>query len=92
MDALETKNAELQKQVDREYAMRKELGKQYLRAVELLGKVRDAHHLPGSHCEMEDAVVEVDAFLSEMEGPGNENPCPKCGRYHLTECEEDTHE
>jgi hypothetical protein len=35
--------------------------------VELLGKVRDAHHLPGSHCEMEDAVVEVDAFLSEME-------------------------
>jgi hypothetical protein len=36
MDALETKNAELQKQVDREYAMRKELGKQYLRAVELL--------------------------------------------------------
>jgi hypothetical protein len=34
MDALETKNAELQKQVDREYAMRKELGKQYLRAVE----------------------------------------------------------
>jgi hypothetical protein len=40
MDALETKNAELQKQVDREYAMRKELGKQYLRAVELLGKVR----------------------------------------------------
>jgi hypothetical protein len=31
-------------------------------------------------------------FLSEMEGPGNENPCPKCGRYHLTECEEDTHE
>jgi hypothetical protein len=92
MDALETKNAELQKQVDREYAMRKELGKQYLRAVELLGKVRDAHHLPGSHCEMEDAVVEVDAFLSEMGEPGNENPCPKCGRYHLTECEEDTHE
>jgi hypothetical protein len=34
--ALEAKNAELQKQVDREYAMRKELGKQYLRAVELL--------------------------------------------------------
>jgi hypothetical protein len=33
---LEAKNAELQKQVDREYAMRKELGKQYLRAVELL--------------------------------------------------------
>jgi hypothetical protein len=84
---LEAKNAELQKQVDREYAMRKELGKQYLRAVELLRICRPYLNLVNN-----DDGRNVDAFLSEMEGPGNENPCPKCGRYHLTECEEDTHE
>jgi hypothetical protein len=81
---LEAKNAELQKQVDCEYAMRKELGKQYLRAVELL---RDGMAHGGTLQR-----PNTRAFLSEMEGPGNENPCPKCGRYHLTECEEDTHE
>jgi hypothetical protein len=87
MDALEAKNAELQKQVDREYAMRKELGKQYLRAVKLLESSQVCADANGHR-----VVESVEAFLSEMEGPGNENPCPKCGRYHLTECEEDTHE
>jgi DNA repair exonuclease SbcCD ATPase subunit len=82
---LEAENAELQKQVDREYAMRKELGKQYLRAVELLRKARQRITSPV-------IFEDIKAFLTEMEGPGNENPCPKCGRYHLTECEEDTHE
>jgi NMD protein affecting ribosome stability and mRNA decay len=88
MDALEAKNAELQKQVDREYAMRKELGKQYLRAVELLESAQVCAAANGHRALWN----QIEDFLSEMEGPGNENPCPKCGRYHLTECEEDTHE
>jgi hypothetical protein len=67
IDNLIAENAELQKtpnELRRVLASERE---KLTRAVELLGKVRDAHHLPGSHCEMEDAVVEVDAFLSEME-------------------------
>jgi hypothetical protein len=71
---LEAENAELREKVEDAEKSRSDWADVYeltesqlTRAVELLGKVRDAHHLPGSHCEMEDAVVEVDAFLSEME-------------------------
>jgi predicted nuclease with TOPRIM domain len=60
-------NAELRKETESCADVNADLLDDLTRAVELLGKVRDAHHLPGLHCEMEDAVVEVDAFLFKME-------------------------
>jgi hypothetical protein len=66
-DNLRAENAELRRRAEHAEAVAWNERQAAITARELLGKVRDAHHLPGSHCEMEDAVVEVDAFLSEME-------------------------
>ena len=71
---LEAENAELRKETESCADVNADLLDDLTRAVELLGKVRDAHHLPGSHCEMEDAVVEVDAFLFKMEDTDDPTP------------------
>jgi hypothetical protein len=94
IDALEAENAELRESVQFNKDVAAEQARDYLdtyaklkRAVKLLRTCRPYLNLVNN-----DDGRNVDSFLSEMEEPGNENPCPKCGRYHLTECEEDTHE